>query len=72
MGVGVPLAGTAELNRRKAVQSELERVKRLLPGEDQRRANALGSKRPRKGRQLDRFRSGANDQPDIEYVQPSP
>jgi hypothetical protein len=71
--VGILLAGAAEMERgivRQAVVSRLERS--MLPGEDERgRQPALGE-RAGDGGEFDRFRPGADDQPYVRGLQPSP
>jgi hypothetical protein len=56
----------------EALKPELGWVEPMLAGEDQRRENAVGGERADDRIQFDRFRPGANDQPDVPAVQPSP
>ncbi len=71
--VGILLAGTAELERGINVQAMVARIERsMLPGEDERgRQPALGE-RAGDGGEFDRFRPGADDQPYVRGLQPSP
>jgi len=73
VAVGVPLAGTFQPLGRIAVEPEVGRIeRRMLSSKDQpRRPPALGEGM-RERRQLDCFRPGANDQPDVDAIQPSP
>jgi hypothetical protein len=69
----VVLPRTAEIDPPELVQSELSRIElRMLPGQDDRRRDALRRKRMGDGLQFDGFRSGADDQPYIPGTQPSP
>jgi len=73
MLVRVLFAGAAEPVRRKPAESEIPGIEaRMLPGEDERRRQPALDERGRDGRQLDRFRPGPNDQPDIGRTQSSP
>jgi hypothetical protein len=71
--VRVLLAGAGEIDPRIAVEPVLGRIERVvLPGEDQARVQAARGQRGGDGCQLDRFRPGANDQPYVPAIQPSP
>ena len=72
VAVRVLLARATEPLGRKAGETKLVRVKAMLPGDDERgRKPALGE-RVRDGRQFDRFGPGADHQPDVGGIQPSP
>jgi hypothetical protein len=44
----------------------------VLPRDNQRRLDPARNERAGEGRQLDRFRPGPDDQPDVPETQPSP
>jgi len=71
--VGILLAGTVEMERGINVQAMVPWIERsMLPGEDERgRQPALGE-RVGDGGEFDRFRPGADDQPYVRGLQPSP
>ena len=73
MRVGVLLAGAIEMQRGIYVQPMVARIEpSMLAGEDQRgRQPALGE-RMCEGGELDGFGPGADDQPDVRGLQPSP
>jgi hypothetical protein len=55
------------------VQAVIARIEcRMLSGEDDGRDDPARGKRASDGSQLDRFRPGPDDQPDILRAQPSP
>jgi hypothetical protein len=73
MTMRVLFAWAAEANRRESGKPELRGIeRRVLAGEDQARRESAGGKRMGYGRQLDRFRPGPDDQPNIRETQPSP
>jgi hypothetical protein len=66
-------AGAGKVDGWKAIEAELARVQPLmLTGKNQARRYAARFERSGNGPQLDCFRSGANDQPDVGETQPSP
>jgi hypothetical protein len=73
MPVRILLAGTFQRLRQIAAEPEVSGIEdRVLARKDQpRRQPALGESMGER-RQLDGFRSGADDQPDIYSIQPSP
>ena len=73
VGVRILVAGTAEMHRRIAAQAVLGRVERLmLAGEDEPRLEAALGERVRDRGEFDGFRPGADDQPYVRGLQPSP
>ena len=71
--VGVFLSRAIQPVGGKDVQPVVARIERgMLSGEDDRRHDTLRGKCASDGCQLDRFRSGPDDQPDILRAQPSP
>jgi hypothetical protein len=73
VAVRVLLAGAAERDAGKAAEPELGGIEqRMLSGEDQDRREASRGQRAGYRRELDGFRPGADDQPNVSAVQPSP
>jgi hypothetical protein len=64
--------GAAEPRRRKGAHVEIRGIKLVLPGQDERRSHASRRQRPGDRCKLDRFGSGADDQPNVRGMQPSP
>jgi|KBSSwiStaDraftv2_1062776.scaffolds.fasta_scaffold500595_3 hypothetical protein len=66
-------AGTAEPLNRVGIEAEIARVQPwVLARQDERRLQPALGERVRDGRHLDRFRPGADDQPDVGETQYSP
>jgi hypothetical protein len=73
MSVRVLPAGTVQQPAREAFEPELGRIERgVLSGEDERRHQPMRKQRAGDGPQLDRFRPGPDDQPDIGGTQSPP
>jgi len=73
MRVRVVVSGTIENDRRIVSQSIFGRIEPgMLAANDERRHDAALSKSAGDGSQFDRFRPGADDQPDIRGTQYSP
>lgn len=71
--VGILLADAMEASCWVSREAIFDHIKdRMLAGENERRRNAARSKGASDGSQLDRFRPGADDQPDIRDAQYSP
>jgi hypothetical protein len=71
--VRIGLARTTEISTRIGVEAVLARIEAcVLAREDQARRNAARGQRVGEGRQFDRFRPGADDQPYVRGTQPSP
>ena len=73
MGTWIGFARTVELRCAILAQAIGTRVKReVLAGDDQARRKTVRGKRMRDWRKLDRFGPGADDQPYVCRMQPSP
>ena len=73
MDVRVLVARAIQFDPGEGLQPELVRRQRgMLPGEDQRRDQAVRRKGIGDGFELDGFGPGADDQPDVGETQPSP
>jgi hypothetical protein len=73
MCVGIAHSGAVQPLRRKAGKTMLSQVESgMLARQDQRRLEASRGERISDGSQFDRFGPGADDQPDVVGVQPSP
>jgi hypothetical protein len=73
MSVGVLLPRTAKIDPGEFMQSKLSRIQlAVLARENKRRCDAVRQQRTGDGLQLDGFRPGADDQPDIPGTQLSP
>ena len=73
MIVRVLAAGAAKPNGGKALEAEVARLKAsVLAAQDQRWRESSDCERMGDRRQLDRFRPGSDDQPDIRGIQSSP
>jgi hypothetical protein len=73
VSVGVLLPRTAKIDPGEFIQSELPRIQlAVLARENKRGRDAVRQQRTGDGLQLDGFRPGADDQPDIAGTQPSP
>jgi len=73
MAVGVFLAGAVESDAGQGVEPELGGIERgMLAGQDYGGREAPRGQCAGDWRQLDRFRPGADDQPNIGETQPSP
>ncbi|MEJ7777780.1 MAG: hypothetical protein WKF52_10465 [Sphingomicrobium sp.] len=65
MDMRVAAAGTIEPYRRIAVEPEVGRIERLLPGQDQRRRNCARAQLIGNGGELDGFGAGADCKRDL-------
>jgi hypothetical protein len=73
VGIGVRFPRAAETDGAIALQSMLMWIeRRMLAGQDQARAQAARAKRVGDGGKLDRFGPGADNQPYVCDMQPSP
>jgi hypothetical protein len=73
MAVRILLAGTFQPLGRIAIQPEVHRIeRRMLAGDDQSRRQPAFGEGMRQRRQLDCFRPGPDDQPDMDAIQASP
>jgi len=73
VGVRVGHAGAVQVGARVCRQPELLGVQRgMLAGQQEARGKAAGGERMGDRGKLDRFGPGADDQPDLIAVQPSP
>jgi len=69
----IGLAGTAEIDHVQTAKPEIGAGQAaMLTREDERRPDATGGQRIGDRHHFDGFRSGADDQPDVEETQPSP
>jgi hypothetical protein len=69
----VLFAGAMQAFGREAFEPMVLRIEPgVLPGQDERRRQPALGERGRDGRQLDRFRPGPDDQPDVGGIQSSP
>ena len=72
VAVRIFLTRAVEPSRPKSAQSVVGGIKLVLAGQDQRRSNASRRQGPRNRCKLNRFGSGADDQPDVRTTQRSP
>jgi hypothetical protein len=73
MRIRVGFAGAVEPDRAKLAEPVLIRIeRRMLAGEDQARLEATHSQGVSDRCKLDRFGSGADDEPNVCGMQPSP
>jgi hypothetical protein len=73
VGIGVRFPGAAETDRAITLQPIFAGIeRRMLAGQDQARAQAARAKRVGDGGKLDRFGPGADNQPYVCDMQPSP
>lgn len=73
MTVRILFAGTFQALSREGRQAKISRIERcVLSGQDQLRHDATLRERMRERRELDCFRPGADDKPDVYAIQLSP
>jgi hypothetical protein len=73
MGMGILAADAAQVDAREAIEAEFgDLQRRVLAGEDDGRLDPVREQRPCDRPELNGFRSGPDDQPDVGKTQVSP